>query len=107
MGYQAIQAQQQLIGQGRWEDEPLLKRHWQLTEENLGEADGAIIFDGSEFVKKGQHSVGVARQWCGHLGKVDNCQAGVFAAYASRKGYTLLDRRLYLHEEWFQELWKR
>lgn len=105
-----IQALQQLIGQGQWEDGKLLKRHRQLVDESIGEDDGAVIFDGSEFVKKGGHSVGVARQWCGHLGKVDNCQAGVFAAYASRKGYTLLDRRLYLHEEWFAPdhaaLWK-
>jgi SRSO17 transposase len=106
-----IQAMQQLIGQGQWEDEKLLKRHWQLVDQSLGEADGAIIFDGSDFVKKGQHSVGVACQWCGHVGKVENCQAGVFAAYAGRKGYTLLDRRLYLHQEWFQpehqHLWKK
>ena len=106
-----IQALQQLIGQGQWEDEKILHRHWQLVDESLGEADGAIIFDGSDFVKQGKHSVGVARQWCGHLGKVENCQAGVFAAYASRAGYTLLDRRLYLPKEWFQpdhqELWKQ
>jgi SRSO17 transposase len=61
--------------------------------------------------KQGEHAVGVARQWCGHLGKVDNCQAGVCAAYASRKGYTLLDRRLYLPEDWFdaahRERWSK
>jgi SRSO17 transposase len=98
-----IQAMQQLIGQGRWQDEKLLKKHWRLVNETLGEADGVWIVDGSGFPKKGRHSVGVARQWCGQLGKVDNCQVGVFAAYASRKGYTLLDRRLYLPEEWFDE----
>jgi len=98
-----IQAMQQLIGQGRWQDEKLLKKHWRLVNETLGEEDGVWIVDGSGFPKKGRHSVGVARQWCGQLGKVDNCQVGVFAAYASRKGYTLLDRRLYLPEEWFDE----
>lgn len=98
-----IQAMQQFIGQGQWEDERLLKKHWQLVDETLGEEDGVWIVDGSEFPKKGEHSVGVARQWCGQLGKVENCQAGVFAAYAGRKGYTLLDRRLYLPEEWFDE----
>jgi len=98
-----IQAMQQFIGQGQWQDEKLLKKHWQLVDETLGEEDGVWIGDGSEFPKKGEHSVGVVRQWCGRLGKVDNCQAGVFAAYASRKGYTLLDRRLYLPEEWFEE----
>ena len=98
-----IQAMQQFIGQGQWQDEKLLKKHWQLVNETLGEEDGVWIVDGSGFPKKGDHSVGVARQWCGQLGKVANCQVGVFAAYASRKGYTLLDRRLYLPEEWFDE----
>lgn len=96
-----IQAMQQCIGQGQWQDAPLLQRHWALVDETLGAADGVWIVDGSEMPKQGEHSVGVARQWCGHVGKVDNCQAGVFAAYASRKGYTLLDRRLYLPDEWF------
>lgn len=98
-----IQAMQQFIGQGRWQDEKLLKKHWRLVNETLGEEDGVWIVDGSGFPKKGEYSVGVARQWCGQLGKVDNCQVGVFAAYASRKGYTLLDRRLYLPEGWFDE----
>jgi SRSO17 transposase len=96
-----VQAMQQFIGQGQWQDEPLLHTHWHLVDDTLGEADGVCIVDSSDFPKQGEHSVGVARQWCGRLGKVDNCQAGVFTAYASRKGYTLLDRRLYLPEEWF------
>ena len=96
-----VQAMQQCIGQGQWQDDMLLRRHWRLVDETLGEADGVYIVAGSDVPKHGAYSVGVARQWCGHLGKVDNCQAGVFAAYASRKGYTLLDRRLYLPEEWF------
>lgn len=98
-----IQAMQQFIGQGKWQDERLLRKHWQLVDETLGEEDGVWITDGSEFPKKGEHSAGVARQWCGQLGKVENCQAGVLAAYASRQGYTLLDRRLYLPEEWFDD----
>ena len=106
-----VQAMQQFIGQGQWQDDPLLHQHWHLVDETLGEADGVCIVDGSDFPKQGEHSVGVARQWCGRLGKVDNCQAGVFTAYASRKGYTLLDRRLYLPEEWFdaahRERWRK
>lgn len=97
-----VQAMQQFIGQGQWQDEALLQQHWRLVNETLGENDGVCIIDSSEFPKQGEHSVGVARQWCGRLGKVDNCQSGVFAAYASRKGYTLLDRRLYLPDEWFE-----
>jgi SRSO17 transposase len=106
-----VQAMQQFIGQGQWQDEALLQQHWRLVDETLGEADGVYIVDGSDFPKQGESSVGVARQWCGRLGKVDNCQAGMFAAYASRKGYTLLDRRLYLPAEWFEvahrERWQK
>ena len=71
-----VQAIQQFIGQGKWRDEKLLQKHWRLVEETLGEEDGVWIVDGSAFPKRGKHSVGVARQWCGRLGKVENCQAG-------------------------------
>ena len=96
-----IQAMQQFMGQGQWQDEELLQQHWSLVAEMLGEADGVCMVDGSDCPKQGEPSVGVARQWCGRLGKVENGQAGVFAAYASRKGSTRLDRRLYLPDEWF------
>lgn len=98
-----VQAMQQFIGQGRWQDEKLLEKHWQLVDETLGEEDGVYIVDESGFPKKGEHSVGVARQWCGVLGKVANCQVGVFGAYVSRQGYTLVDHRLFLPEEWFDD----
>lgn len=62
-----------------------------------------LIIDGSDLPKQGTHSAGVARQWCGATGKKDNCQAGVFLAYASHKGATLLDRRLYLPALWFTD----
>jgi SRSO17 transposase len=94
---------QQFIGQGRWQDERLLQKHGQLVNETLGEDDGVYIVDESGFPKKGQHSVGVGRQWCGVLGKVENCQVGVFGAYASRQGYTLVDHRLFLPEDWFDD----
>lgn len=66
-----------------------------------GEADGVVIVDGSGFPKQGEHSIGVAYQYCGHLGKIANCQQGVFLSYISRLGYTFLDERLYLPQEWF------
>jgi SRSO17 transposase len=97
-----VRALQQFLGEGGWEDEALLAEHQRLVAETLGEADGVLIVDGSEVPKQGTHSVGVARQWCGATGKKDNCQAGVFLAYASRQGYTLLDRRLYLPARWFE-----
>ncbi len=105
-----VRALQQFIGEGKWDDDALLAEHQRLVNETLGEEDGVFIIDGSDFPKHGDHSAGVAPQWCGATGKKDNCQAGVFLGYASRKGATLLDRRLYLPESWFgedhQELWQ-
>ena len=98
-----VRALQQFVGEGSWDDEALLAEHQRLVNETLGEQDGVLIIDGSDFPKHGSHSVGVAAQWCGNTGKKDNCQAGVFLGYASRKGATLLDRRLYLPESWFGE----
>jgi SRSO17 transposase len=99
----AVRAGQQFLGEGAWADAPILARHQRLVAESLGEPDGVVIFDGSGFPKQGTHSVGVAPQYCGALGKIANCQQGVFAAYASRKGYTFLDRRLYMPGEWFED----
>src|SRR5437763_6170384 len=68
--------------------------------ERLGAGDAVLVIDETGFVKKGKHSAGVARQYCGTLGKVENCQVGVFLAYGSREGHALIDRRLYLPEAW-------
>jgi SRSO17 transposase len=99
----AVRAVQQFIGEGGWTDDPIRKRHWQEVERTLGEEDGVIPLDGSDFPKQGKESAGVKRQYCGQLGKRANCQAGVFAGYVSSKGYTLLDSRLYMPEEWFNK----
>lgn len=97
-----VQAMQQFISEGAWDDEAVLQRHQELVAEALGDHDtGVLILDGCDFPKQGTHSVGVARQWCGALGKVANCQASVVVCYASARGYTLVDRRLYLPEAWF------
>ena len=98
----SVRDMQRFIGKGAWDDAALLEKHAALVAESLGAADGVLIVDGTDFPKKGKHSVGVARQYCGATGKVDNCQAAVFVAYASRKGHTLLDRRLYLPKDWFE-----
>ncbi len=96
-----VRALQQFIGEGGWDDDAILAEHRRLVDESLGEADGVLIVDESAIAKRGGHSAGAARQWCGSTGKTDLCQVGVFLGYASRKGYTLLDRRLYLPKEWF------
>jgi SRSO17 transposase len=96
----AVRAMQQFLSEGAWDDTAILHRLWPEIDTDLGDADGVLILDGSDFPKQGTESVGVKRQYCGELGKTANCQAGVFLAYASQHGYTLLDRRLYLPEEW-------
>src|SRR5215210_6540644 len=97
-----VQAMQQFISVGAWDDQLVLEKHQELVADTLGDAQsGVLILDGCDFPKQGKHSVGVARQWCGALGKVANCQASVVACYASKHGYTLVDRRLYLQQSWF------
>ena len=100
---QERQGLQKFIGQVPWEDAPLLKTLATQVGKDLGEADGVIVFDPSAFAKKGTKSVGVARQWCGRLGKIDNCQVAIYMAYASRKEHALVNTRLYLPEEWTKD----
>jgi len=99
---QAVRTLQLFISEGTWNDEALLQRHWQEVDTSLGEDEGVLTLDGSDFLKQGRESVGGKRQYCGEVGKRANCQAGVFLGYASRQGYTLLDRRLYLPQEWVE-----
>ena len=98
----AVRTAQMFVGQGRWADAPLLQRHWSEVAQSLGDAEGVLIVDGSDFRKQGRESVGVARQYCGELGKKANCQAGVFLAYASAAGATLVHRELYLPRPWVE-----
>jgi SRSO17 transposase len=99
----AIRAMQQFVSEGAWDDRTILHRLWMEIDADLGDNHGVLILDGSDFPKQGSESVAVKRQYCGELGKTANCQAGVFLAYASPQGYTLLDRRLYVPEEWISE----
>jgi len=99
----AVRTLQQFVSIGAWDDGPILTQLWREIAADLGDADGVLVVDGSDSPKQGKESVGVKRQYCGQLGKTANCQAGVFLAYASAHGYALLDRRLYLPEEWFSD----
>jgi SRSO17 transposase len=89
------------VGQSPWTSSAILAEHVRQTQQLLGDGNGVLLLDGSDFPKQGTDSVGVKRQWCGEVGKTANCQAGVFLGYSSRHGYTLLNRRLYMPEEWF------
>jgi SRSO17 transposase len=94
------QGLQKFMGQSEWNHRPLLTQLAQQVGTELGEPDGVLVFDPSAFPKKGTESVGVQRQWCGRLGKIDNCQVGLYLGYVSRREHALVDCRLYLPKEW-------
>ncbi len=91
---------QHFVGVSPWDHGPLLGRLQHEVGEEIGDPQGELVVDGSAMPKKGTESVGVARQWCGRLGKVENCQLGVFVAYAGKDSSTLVDERLYLPRAW-------
>jgi SRSO17 transposase len=94
------QGLQKFIGQAEWHHQPLLTELVRQVGTALGEADGVLVFDPSAFPKKGTESVGVQRQWCGRLGKLDNCQVGIYLGYVARHEHALVDFRLYLPKAW-------
>ena len=101
------QGLQKFLGQAEWDHRPLLTELTRQVGRELGEPDAVLVFDPSAFPKKGAASVGVQRQWCGRLGKVDNCQVGVYLGYVSRKEHALVDVRLYLPREWAKDRRRR
>jgi len=98
-----VRALQRFVSDAPWAEEKMVSKYRSFVNEDLGSPDGAVIFDETGFVKKGQESIGVAKQYCGTIGKVDNCQVGVFAGYVSETGYALIDKRLFIPEKWFAD----
>ena len=98
---------QSLLGRASWSADALRDGVRDYALEALGDPDGVLIVDETGFVKKGEHSVGVARQYSGTAGRIENAQVGVFLAYASRFGQALIDRRLYLPESWASDAERR
>ena len=94
---------QSLLGRSQWDADKLRDEVLSYVVESLGDPDGVLIVDETGFVKKGEHSAGVARQYSGTAGRIENSQIGVFLAYASRYGQALVDRRLYLPESWTKD----
>ncbi len=94
---------QGFIGWDAWDDEPLRQELRRQVKTHVGQGDGVLVFDPSGFPKSGRESVGVARQWCGRLGKVDNCQVAIYLGYVSSKGHTLVDTRLFLPKDWTKD----
>ena len=95
-----VQAMQQFLTDSTWRWGPVIAQLQAMAQETLGEPEGILVCDDTGFAKKGTESVGVARQYSGTLGKVDNCQIGVFAAYVSSQGRCVVDGRLYLPRQW-------
>ncbi len=102
-----VRGMQRFISDAKWDDEKILSKYRNYVNDDLGSQDGTLIFDESGFVKKGDNSIAVGRQYCGTIGKVENCQVGVFAAYASEHGYSLVDKRLFIPEQWFDDTFEK
>jgi len=98
---------QHFVGAGCWDDEGVMAELRQHVAEELADDEAVLVLDPSAFPKSGSDSCGVARQWCGRLGKVENCQRGVFLAYVSARGQALVDRRLYLPKDWAADAQRR
>lgn len=98
-----VRTLQKFIAQGVWQDEAVLGELRRHVAEVLGDDEAVLIVDETGFPKKGVKSVGVTRQYSGALGRIDNCQVGVFVSYCSRRGHTLFDRRVFLPESWTQD----
>jgi SRSO17 transposase len=95
-----VRMTQVFLSSSPWPDQPLRDELGTWVDAELGSNEGTLILDEGSFPKCGPKSVGVARQYCGATGKVDNCQVAVYVAYAGNGGHALLDTRLYLHDSW-------
>jgi len=98
---------QRLLDTAVWDVEGVRDDLRAYVMEGLGTPEGVLVVDETGFVKKGTHSVGVKRQYSGTAGRVENCQIGVFLGYASAKGRALIDRELYLPQEWAEDAARR
>lgn len=97
----SVRSLQMFMKNYRWDHQGMQRAHQRMLAQMIGRPDGMLTVDSCEFPKKGRESVGVARQYCGSLGKVENCQSGVFVGYSSNTGYGLLNCQLYMPESWF------
>jgi SRSO17 transposase len=98
---------QYFLARAHWDADAVRDDLTDYVAEELGEPDGVLALDETGFIKKGLHSVGVQRQYSGTAGRVENCQVGVFMAYASRRGRALMDRELYLPKVWADDMARR
>jgi SRSO17 transposase len=106
-GYQAPYGVQHLLGRADWDADRVRDDLTAYAHGHLADAQGVLIVDETGFLKKGTRSAGVHRQYSGTAGRIENCQIGVFPAFAGRKGHVLLDRELYLPKEWAGDAGRR
>ena len=106
VGEKGVRSMQQFMKRSPLDDEAIMGEYQKQLAVRITSKNGMLSVDGSDSVKKGTDSVGVGRQYCGTVGKVESCQAGVFTAYAGSNGYGLVDRELYFQEKWFSEEYK-
>ncbi len=107
LGEAGPQGVQRLLNAARWDDDAVRDDLRAYVVEHLGDPAGVLIVDETGFLKKGTRSVGVQRQYSGTAGRIENCQIGVFLAYAGRAGHAFLDRELYLPREWAEDTARR
>ena len=100
-------AMQRLLYRSLWDADAARDVLLKYSIEIFGDADGVGVVDETGFIKKGERSVGVKRQYSGTAGKIENCQIGTFLSYVTLKGHVFLDRRLYLPEDWCQDAERR
>ncbi len=101
-----VRPMQRFISDAEWNEKKTEHKFRNMVNDDLGHPDGAVVFDESSFIKKGLESIGVARQYAGSIGKVENCQVSVFGAYTSPYGYALIHKQLYIPEKWFNDDYK-
>ncbi|MEV5486110.1 IS701 family transposase [Streptomyces sioyaensis] len=102
-GHRTPDGLQHLLAGAKWEPDDIRDDLQEYVSDKLGEPGGVLIVDDTGFIKKGTISAGVQRQYSGTAGRTENCQIGVFAAYASTRGRALVDRELYLPKSWTED----
>src|SRR6266571_3126922 len=102
-GFSTPYAMQYLLNRAVWESDQLRDQLQAYVRQMIGDPNGVYVLDETGFLKKGKKSVGVQKQYSGTAGRIENCQIGVFLAYASPRGRTFLDRELYLPKEWTED----
>lgn len=98
---------QHLLDRAHWDADAVRDDLLDVVAEELGDPAGVLVVDETGFLKKGRHSAGVQRQYSGTAGRIENCQIGVFLSYASQHGRTLIDRELYLPQDWANDAARR